>query len=99
MLAPLAVRRDALELAKLVYQGDAPQSASQFKLVEIELDRQGKVTSRNVSGVPFRTKAEAEGAAQRSAESIWANGYNEEHGYRWARDLRDRSYRFFVEPY
>ena len=49
MLAPLAVRRDALELAKLVYQGDAPQSASQFKLVEIELDRQGKVTSRNVS--------------------------------------------------
>jgi transcriptional regulator with XRE-family HTH domain len=98
-LAPLTVRRDARELTKLLLHGAIEQSASQFKLVEVELDRLGNVVSRNLSPMPFSTRAEAEAAAQRSAESLWANGYNEEHGYWWARDLRDVSYRFFVEAY
>jgi hypothetical protein len=98
-IAPPTVRRDAIELTKLLLHGNVEQSSHQFKLVEVEIDSKGNIVSRNVSAVPFPTKAEADAAAERSAQSLWANGYNEEHGYWWARDLRDRSYRFFVEPY
>jgi hypothetical protein len=99
MLAPPTVRLDALTLTKLVQEGAVEQTNSQFKLVEIELDRYENVVSRNVSGVPFTTRAEAEAAALRAAKSLHSNGYNAEHGYWWARDLRDVNYRFFVEAY
>jgi transcriptional regulator with XRE-family HTH domain len=99
-VAPLMVRRDAIELAKMVLQGAVePSSHKQFKLVEIELNSKGEVVSRNVSPVPFPTKAAADAAAEQSARSLWAQGYNDEHGYWWARDLRDVNYRFIVEPY
>src|SRR5689334_5180629 len=84
-VAPPTVRRDAQALVRLMIHGNVETSSSQFKLVEIEVDRQGGVVSRNVSRVPFSTRAEAEAAAQRSAESLWASGFNEEHGYWWAR--------------
>jgi DNA-binding XRE family transcriptional regulator len=99
MVAPLTVRRDAQELARMIVHGSVETSNSQFKLVEIEVDRHGNVVSRNASGVPFSTRAEAEAAAQRSAESLWASGFNEEHGHWWARDMRGVNYRFLVEPY
>jgi DNA-binding XRE family transcriptional regulator len=99
MVAPATVRRDAQELARMMIHGNVETSNSQFKLVEIEVDRRGSVVSRNVSRVPFSTRAEAEAAAQRSAESLWASGFNEEHGYWWARDMRGVNYRFLVEPY
>ena len=99
MIAPPTVLRDAQELAKMIIQGNVETSNSQFKLVEIEVDRHGNVVSRNVASVPFPTRAEAEAAAQRSAESLWASGFNEEHGYWWARDMRGVNYRFLVEPY
>src|ERR1700756_2698654 len=99
-IAPFVVRRDAIELAKMVLQGAVePSSHQQFKLVEIELNSKGQIVSRNVSPVPFPTKAEADAAAERSAMSLWAHVYNDEHGYWWARDLRDVNYRFMVEPY
>jgi hypothetical protein len=98
MLAPLTVRRDAIELVKLLHQGDVPRSNSQFNLVEVEVDRNENVVSRNVSGVPYATKAEAEMAAAGAARSLPINGYNEEHGYWWARTPMNRNYRFFVEP-
>jgi DNA-binding XRE family transcriptional regulator len=98
-VAPLTVRRDAQELVKLMIHGNVETSNSQFKLVEIELDRHDKVISRNVARLPFSTRAEAEAAAQRSAESLWASGFNAEHGYWWARDMRGVNYRFLVEPY
>jgi len=99
LLAPLTVRQDALELAKLLQASEPPQTASQFKLVEIELDRSGNVISRNVSRVPFSTKAEAEVAAEHAAKSLPINGYNDEHCYWWARNPMNRNYRFFVEPF
>jgi DNA-binding XRE family transcriptional regulator len=99
MVAPPTVRRDAQELARMMVHGSVETSNSQFKLVEIEVDRHGNVVSRNVSRVPFSTRAEAEAAAQLSAESLWASGFNEEHGYWWTRDMRGVNYRFLVEPY
>lgn len=98
-LAPPTVRRDARRLANLVRQGGVEPSNSQFKLVEVELDRKGNVVSRNVSAVPFQTKAQAEAMAQRAAESLSEHGYNPEHNYWWARDLRDVNYRFFIDAY
>jgi DNA-binding XRE family transcriptional regulator len=100
-VAPLTVRRDAQELVRLMTHGNVETSNSQFKLVEIELDRHDidRVASRNVSREPFSTRAEAEAAAQQAAESLWASGFNDEHGYWWARDMRGVNYRFYVEPY
>jgi hypothetical protein len=97
--APPTVRRDAQQLTDLVRHGGVEQSNSQFKLVEVELDRKGGVVSRNASPIPFSTKAEAEAMAQRAAESLATHGYNAEHNYWWARDLRDVNYRFFVDTY
>jgi DNA-binding transcriptional regulator YdaS (Cro superfamily) len=100
MIAPPTVRRDAQELAKMLISNQVTSTSSKFKLVEVELDAKGNVVKRNVvSGPPFSTRAEAEAMAQRAAESVWVSGYNEEHGYWWARDLRDTNYRFYVEPY
>jgi hypothetical protein len=57
-----------------------------------------EMLSRKVVSHPFRTRDEAEAMAKRAAESHQdAHGYNEEHGYWWGRDLRNKVYRFIIE--
>jgi transcriptional regulator with XRE-family HTH domain len=100
MLAPLTVRQDAVELFKLLREGGVAQTkVSKFKLVEIELDRNGNELARHQTAVPYDTKAEADLAAERAAKSLPINGYNDEHGYWWARTPMNRNYRFFVEAH
>jgi transcriptional regulator with XRE-family HTH domain len=103
MLALPVIRQEALDLVDMI-RGYSPvpsptRGKGQFQLVEIELGPYGEMVSRKVVPHPFRTRDEAEKMAKRAAESHQdAHGYNEEHGYWWGRDFRNKVYRFIIEP-
>jgi len=86
-----------LQLA-LKTPGELIPRTSGYQLVEIELGPYGEMVARNKSPQTYETREAAEKDAERSAMSLKAaNGFNDEHGYWWGRDLRGVVYRFFVE--
>jgi len=102
MIAVPVVRQEALELSDMIrgYKAIPPrrEGTGQFQLVELELGSYGELVSRKVIPVPFPTRKEAEEMAERVAKShSGANGFNQEHGYWWGRDLKNRVYRFIIE--
>jgi transcriptional regulator with XRE-family HTH domain len=102
MLALPSIRQEALELVDMIrgHKLVNPPSGKlgQFQLVELELGDYGELISRKVVPEPFRTREEAEKMAERAARSHrGAHGFNEENGYWWGRDLKNRVYRFIVE--
>lgn len=76
----------------------------QFQIVEIEIKKRGAFGEvveheRKVVPHPFKHRAEAEQMVERVAASHRGGyGYNPEHGYWWARDLRGTQFRFIIEP-
>jgi hypothetical protein len=102
MIALPVIRQEALQLVDMIrgYKAVPPRTEGkgQFQLVELELGDYGELVSRKVVPEPFRTRREAEQMAESAAKShLGANGFNEENGYWWGRDLRNRVYRFIVE--
>ena len=103
MIALPVIRQEALQLVDMIrgFKAVPPRTTDgkgQFQLVELELGDYGELISRKVVPEPFRTRQEAEQMAERVAKShSGANGFNQEHGYWWGRDLRNRVYRFIVE--
>lgn len=102
MIALPPIRKEALDLVDMIRGNKVvlPRSGNtgKFRLVELEFGDYGELVARKVIPEPFRTREEAEEAARSVARSHrGAHGFNEEHGYWWGRDLRNRVYRFVVE--